>query len=158
MDVAHCTLDGNADAVEFCPHSSFSNVLAASTYTLQEGDQPSRSGSLSIFNVNADIRSLELLHRVETAGIFDIKWSPVGQTASPLLAQADADGCLRIHALECSSNGVEGIEMGSFFLSHFLEKCVGMEMLNVLGYICYVRSTQAQYTDDRRISLHLFIP
>lgn len=108
MDVAHCTLDGNADAVEFCPHSSFSNVLAASTYTLQEGDQPSRSGSLSIFNVNADIGSLELLHRVETAGIFDIKWSPVGQTASPLLAQADADGCLRIHALECSSNGVEG--------------------------------------------------
>lgn len=115
MDVAHCTLEGNVDAVAFCPHSSFSNVLAASTYTLHEGDQPSRSGSLSIFNVNADIGSLELLHRVETAGIFDIKWSPVGQTSSPLLAQADADGCIRIHALQCYSNGAEGTEMGSFF-------------------------------------------
>lgn len=123
MDVAHCTLDGNADGVEFCPHSSFSNVLAASTYTLQEGEQPSRSGSLSIFNVNADIGSLELLHRVETAGIFDIKWSPVGQTASPLLAQADADGCLRIHALECSSNGVEGIEIGNLFVILFGNMC-----------------------------------
>ncbi|XP_022135560.1 diphthine methyltransferase [Momordica charantia] len=117
MDVAECILDGNADAVEFCPHSSFSHVLAASTYTLQEGDQPSRSGSISIFNVNVEIGCLELLHRVETAGIFDIKWSPVGQTGSPLLAQADADGCLRIHALEYSSNGSEGER------EHIRERC-----------------------------------
>ncbi|XP_052174691.1 uncharacterized protein LOC127789760 [Diospyros lotus] len=107
MDVAHCFLDGNADAVEFCPHESLHHVLAASTYTLQEGDKPSRSGSISLFNVDADMGRLELFHRVETAGIFDIKWSPDGANIGPLLAQADADGYVRIHCLECCSNGSE---------------------------------------------------
>ncbi|XP_057952625.1 uncharacterized protein LOC131146839 [Malania oleifera] len=103
MDVAHCYLDGNADAVEFCPHDSFHHVLAASTYTLQEGAQPSRSGSISLFNVDADnMDRLELFHRVETAGIFDIKWNPVGVNGGPVLAQADADGYLRLHSLECT--------------------------------------------------------
>ena len=55
MDVANCYLDGNADVVEFCPHDSYHNILAASTYTLVEGDQPSRSGSISLFNVDADV-------------------------------------------------------------------------------------------------------
>ncbi|XP_047327877.1 diphthine methyltransferase homolog [Impatiens glandulifera] len=108
MDVGHCYLDGNPDAVEFCPHDSFKNVLAVSTYTLQEGDQPSRLGSLSLFNVDACAGLLELSHRVETAGIFDIKWAPVGQVSDeylPLLAQADANGYLRVHKLESSSYG-----------------------------------------------------
>ncbi|KAI5329788.1 PREDICTED: diphthine methyltransferase [Prunus dulcis] len=104
MDVAHCNLDGNADAVEFCPHDSYHHVLAASTYTLQEGDRPSRAGSISLFNVDADLGRLDLFHRIETAGIFDIKWNPVGGSVSPLLAQADADGYLRIHGLECCSD------------------------------------------------------
>lgn len=105
MDLGHCTLDGNADAVEFCPHDGFRNILAAATYNLQEGDPPSRSGSISLFDVNGSSRSLNRIGNVETAGIFDIKWNPVGVGASPLLAQADADGCLRIHGLECSSGG-----------------------------------------------------
>lgn len=109
MDVAHCYLDGNADAVEFCPHESFHHVLAAATYTLQEGDQPSRSGSISLFNVNAEKGGLELFHRTEGAGIFDIKWSPCGGNIDPLLAQADADGYLKIHRLEFPSEGAEGI-------------------------------------------------
>lgn len=107
MDIAHCNLDGNADVVEFCPHESFQNVLAASTYTLQEGDRPSRSGSISLFNVDADLGRLDLLHRVETAGIFDMKWNPVGDNVSPLLAQADADGHLRLYHLESEGNGSE---------------------------------------------------
>ena len=107
MDLAHCYLDGNADCVEFCPHDSFHHVLAASTYTLKEGDRPSRSGSISLFNVDAGKGQLELFHRVETAGIFDIKWSPVGASVGPLLAQADADGCLRVHRLEFCSDGSE---------------------------------------------------
>ncbi|CAK9156551.1 unnamed protein product [Ilex paraguariensis] len=107
MDFAHCYLDGNADAVEFCPHDSFHHILAASTYTLQEGDQPTRSGSISLFNVNADVGSLDLIHRVETAGIFDIKWNPVGGNVGRLLAQADADGYLRIHRLDNSVDGSE---------------------------------------------------
>ncbi|GLT77524.1 hypothetical protein SLA2020_490970 [Shorea laevis] len=101
MEVAHCFLDGNADAVEFCPHEGYHNVLAASTYTLQEGDQPSRAGSISLFDVNSEKGSLELFHRVDTAGIFDIKWSPDSGGVCPLLAQADADGYLKIYSLQC---------------------------------------------------------
>ncbi|XP_043813434.1 diphthine methyltransferase homolog isoform X2 [Manihot esculenta] len=109
MEVAHCYLDGNADAVEFCPHDLHRHVLAAATYTLQEGDRPSRSGSISLFDVDADDGRFDLFHRVETAGIFDIKWNPVGGAVDrPMLAQADADGCLRIHDLECSSDGEKG--------------------------------------------------
>ncbi|GMI71475.1 hypothetical protein like AT5G63010 [Hibiscus trionum] len=104
MDVAHCYLEGNADAVEFCPHDGYQHVLAASTYTLQEGEQPTRAGSISLFDVNAEKGNLELFHRVDTAGIFDIKWSTIGSNAGPLLAQADADGYLRIYSLEGSSN------------------------------------------------------
>ncbi|KAH7856591.1 hypothetical protein Vadar_003253 [Vaccinium darrowii] len=107
MEIGHCLLDGNADAVEFCPHDSFRRVLAASTYTLQEGDHPSRSGSISLFNVDAESRRLQLFHRVETAGIFDIKWSPGGAGGAPLLAQADADGYLRVHHLDCCSDVLE---------------------------------------------------
>ncbi|XP_065875412.1 uncharacterized protein [Euphorbia lathyris] len=109
MEVANCCLDGNADAVEFCPHDSSRHVLAAATYTLQEGDCPTRFGSISLFDVDADVGRFELIHRVETAGIFDIKWNPVGGNVDrPLLAQADADGCLRIHALECSPDKEKG--------------------------------------------------
>lgn len=116
MEVAHCNLDGNADAVEFCPHESFHHVLAASTYTLQEGDNPSRSGSISLFDVNPEEGRLGLLHRVETAGIFDIKWSPVGGNVGPLLAQADADGYVRVHRLESSSDESEVHGMVRFLL------------------------------------------
>ncbi|KAK3224622.1 hypothetical protein Dsin_004484 [Dipteronia sinensis] len=102
MDVAHCKLDGNADAVEFCPHGSHHHVLAASTYTLQEGDKPTRNGSISLFNVDAEESKLELFYRLDTAGIFDIKWSPVSGNAGPLLAQADADGHVKVYSLECT--------------------------------------------------------
>ncbi|GFP88097.1 diphthamide biosynthesis protein 7 homolog [Phtheirospermum japonicum] len=111
MDVGHCILDGNADAVEFCPHDSFHNVLAASTYVLQEGDRPTRSGCITLFDVDADGGQLESIQKVETAGIFDIKWSP-GHLRSldrPLLAQADADGCVKIYSLQCSDS--DGSEM-----------------------------------------------
>ena len=102
--MGHCYLDGNADVVEFCPHNSFHHVLAASTYTLQEGDRPSRSGSISLFNV--DMGRVELFYRLKTSGIFDMKWSPVGgDVTRPLLAQADAEGCLRVHHLESPDDG-----------------------------------------------------
>ncbi|WCJ38287.1 Transducin/WD40 repeat-like superfamily protein [Euphorbia peplus] len=110
MEVGNCCLEGNADAVEFCPNEYYSQVLAAATYTLQEGDHPSRSGSISLFDVDADIGRFELIHRIQTAGIFDIKWSPVGADVDkPLLAQADADGCLRIHRLDsCPDKDKQG--------------------------------------------------
>lgn len=108
MDIAHCYLDGNADAVEFCPHNSYHNVLAASTYTLHEGDQPSRHGSISLFNIDAETGYLDMFYNLETSGIFDIKWNPPGGHANPYLAQADADGYLRIYMLESCGSGVEG--------------------------------------------------
>ncbi|TYI50124.1 hypothetical protein E1A91_D12G080200v1 [Gossypium mustelinum] len=40
---------------------------------------------------------------MDTAGIFYIKWSTVGSNVSPLLAQADADGYLRIYSLEADA-------------------------------------------------------
>lgn len=100
MDIGSFILDGNADAVEFCPHDSFHNVLAASTYVLQEGDRPSRSGCITLFDV--DDGKLGLIQKVETAGIFDMKWSPPlsDNPGSPLLAQADADGCVKIYNLQ----------------------------------------------------------
>ncbi|PPD75956.1 hypothetical protein GOBAR_DD27120 [Gossypium barbadense] len=103
IDVAHCYLEGNAEAVEFCLHNGYQQVLAASTYTLQEGEQPIRAGSISLFDVNAEKGNLELFHRMDTAGIFYIKWSTVGSNVSPLLAQADADGYLRIYSLEADA-------------------------------------------------------
>lgn len=103
--MGHCYLDGNADVVEFCPHNSFHHVLAASTYTLQEGDQPNRSGSISLFNVNME--RVDLFYRLKTAGIFDMKWNPVaGNATQPLLAQADANGCVRVHHLMNLENDV----------------------------------------------------
>jgi len=125
MDVAHWYLKGNADAVEFCPYDSYLNVLAVSTYTLQEGSQPSRQGSISLFNVDVDTPHLDLLFSEETAGIFDIKWSPPQGHVNPLLAQADADGYLRIKMLEGCCNGVEGMDLLLHsFLSYLISKLV----------------------------------
>ncbi|KAM1937691.1 hypothetical protein FF1_015384 [Malus domestica] len=51
MDVARCNLEGNADAVEFCPHDGCRHVLTASTYILQEGDRLSRAGRISLLTL-----------------------------------------------------------------------------------------------------------
>ncbi|KAG0461593.1 hypothetical protein HPP92_021890 [Vanilla planifolia] len=101
MDIASYKLDGNVDAVEFCPNPSLHHILAAATYTLQQDiANPSRLGSISLFSATAS--GIQLLHLVHTAGIFDIKWNPTGCDAfggHPLLAQADADGFLALHSL-----------------------------------------------------------
>ncbi|KAJ6810300.1 diphthine methyltransferase [Iris pallida] len=98
MEVGSWNLDGNADAVEFCPHSPFHHIFAAATYTLEEGTCPSRSGSISLFSASFD-SGLELLHRVETVGVFDLKWNHNRTSTTPFLAQADADGYLSVHSL-----------------------------------------------------------
>ncbi|CAN8317723.1 unnamed protein product [Cochlearia groenlandica] len=102
MDAAHCYLEGNADAVEFCPHKPYANLLAASTYTLEEGDLPSRSGSVYLFDIgDVEDIGLNLLQKVDTAGVFDIRWSHGGDGGGNVsLAQADADGCLRVYKID----------------------------------------------------------
>ncbi|KAL2227975.1 diphthine methyltransferase homolog isoform X1 [Sesamum indicum] len=128
MEMGSCILDGNADAVEFCPHESFYNVLAASTYVLQEGDQPSRSGCITLFDVDAEAGRLELIQKVETAGIFDIKWSPrlLQNPGRPLLAQADADGYVRIHSLQGSDS--DGSKMHGNGLNELCGDCISSSM------------------------------
>ncbi|XP_057767197.1 uncharacterized protein LOC130987617 [Salvia miltiorrhiza] len=121
MDVGHCFLDGSADAVEFCGHESYHNVLAASTYVLEEGDRPTRSGSITLFDVDADAGRLQLIQKLETAGIFDIKWSP-GLVGTPLLAQADAHGCVKLYSLPCSA------ELNSSCLTEVQGKCISSSM------------------------------
>lgn len=116
MEIASCYLEGNADAVEFCPHEPFHHILAAATYTLQEkaGAESHRAGSISLFacSSSSDVDAasntgLQLLCCEETPGIFDIKWNPVKD--HPLLALADADGCLTVRKLQTDvGNEVEG--------------------------------------------------
>lgn len=106
--MASAKLQGNADAVEFCPVPPFFHVLAAATYTLQEeaGEQgcPSRLGTLSLFHVVSDSHDdlkLQQTQFLETCGIFDIKWRPPSSSPlPPLLAQASADGTLSLYNLE----------------------------------------------------------
>jgi diphthine methyl ester acylhydrolase len=116
MEIASCYLEGNADAVEFCPHEPFHHVFAAATYTLHEKPEAEthRVGTISLFSCSTSSDaddatmknngSLQLLCREETPGIFDIKWSPGGDgvngASHPLLALADADGFLTVRRLQ----------------------------------------------------------
>lgn len=107
MDIASFDLEGNADAVEFCPYPAFHELLAAATYTLQQdGNELTRSGSISLFS--ATTTGLKLLHRIHTPGVFDIKWNPgIKESGSlnnsiddhPLLVLAGADGFLNLYSL-----------------------------------------------------------
>lgn len=101
------TLDGNADAVEFCPTPPFTHVLAAATYTLQEAREgehgPSRLGSLSLFTLGVEDapHQLQQVHLLHTCGIFDIKWRPdFKQEDPPLLAHASADGSVTLYEMK----------------------------------------------------------
>ncbi|KAH9330716.1 hypothetical protein KI387_002824 [Taxus chinensis] len=98
MDVKQIHLDGNADAVEFCPDYPFQHILAAATYTLQESVQR-RVGSISLFSIQDNIH-LKLLHRIKTSGVFDIKWRPGNGDRQPNLLQADSDGNMAMYSLE----------------------------------------------------------
>ncbi|EFJ38328.1 hypothetical protein SELMODRAFT_75309 [Selaginella moellendorffii] len=105
-------LDGNADAVEFCPVRSHSHALAAATYNLVEATPESparRLGSVSLFEVIADPSPrLRLVDRKKTSGVFDIRWRPPNQGNDAVLAQAGADGVLTMYALQGSdSNSLE---------------------------------------------------
>lgn len=99
MDVTCIHLDGNADAVEFCPDYPFQHILAAATYTLQESSQPCRVGTLSLFSIHDKTR-LKFLQQIKTSGIFDIKWRPGKGNMQPHLLQADSDGNLTTYCLE----------------------------------------------------------
>lgn len=134
MDIASFDLDGNADAVEFCPHPTFHQLLAAATYTLQQDEvQPIRSGSISLFSATSS--GLKLLDRVHTPGIFDIKWNPGVCDDSgiynslvhhPLLAQATSDGFLTLYSLHPIGMIMQFVSKFRYFLVNFF--------LSILSY------------------------
>ncbi|TKY68523.1 Diphthamide biosynthesis protein 7-like isoformX1 [Spatholobus suberectus] len=101
---SYLDFDFQACIVAFCEHKLFWFLISYSR-------QPSRHGSISLFNVEVDTGHLDMVFSEETSGNFDIKWNPPGGHASPFLAQADADGYLRIKMLEGSCNGVEGVHL-----------------------------------------------
>uniref|UniRef100_M8B3X5 Uncharacterized protein n=1 Tax=Aegilops tauschii TaxID=37682 RepID=M8B3X5_AEGTA len=74
----------------------------------EQQQQQDRAGTVSLFSVDAgaedESRRLRLLRPVETAGVFDMKWSPT----APLLAQADAHGRLVLRRLEHEDGSDEG--------------------------------------------------
>ncbi|KAL2649763.1 hypothetical protein R1flu_017891 [Riccia fluitans] len=109
--MATVQLVGNADAAEFCPCEPYLNIVAAASYTLQEGEQPVRLGELYLFSAeklrinetsnSSSTLSLKQVYHRETSGVFDLKWRPWSdRTSNPCLAQASADGTLRLHMLE----------------------------------------------------------
>ena len=101
MDVTCIHLDGNADAVAFCPDYLFQHILAATTYTLQESSKLCRVGILSLFSIH-DKTHLNFLQKIKTSGIFDIKWRPRKGNMQPHLLQADSHGNLTTYCLETS--------------------------------------------------------
>lgn len=117
--LACVTLDGNADAVEFCCTPPFCHILAAATYTLQEGPQPSRAGSLALFSVEQQDHQLHKHCHLHTSGIFDIKWRPNPPHGVPFLAQASADGTLSLYKMRVQD---------TFNLSELLRENIGCAM------------------------------
>jgi len=43
---------------------------------------------------------LNLIQKIDTAGVFDIRWSRGGDGGDVALAQADADGCLIVYKID----------------------------------------------------------
>lgn len=161
MDVAHCYLDGNADAVVFCPHNGYHNVLAASTYTLQEGGQQSRHGSISLHNIDVDRGHLDMVYSEDTCGIFDIKWNPPPGHVNPFLAQADADGYLRIKMLEGCCDGVEGMDLSldSFIsITLFSVRSTSTILETILRYLPFIGSGKHRKApeDTYSVTVHYF--
>ncbi|BBN10762.1 diphthine methyl ester acylhydrolase [Marchantia polymorpha subsp. ruderalis] len=105
--MAKVQLIGNADAAEFCPCEPYQHILAAASYTLQEGEEPVRLGELYLYSAektaeggSSDLSLTQIFH-TETSGVFDICWRPWSDGSSrPCLAQASADGTLRLHELQ----------------------------------------------------------
>lgn len=100
METLTTELEGNADAVEFCTTPAHYDLLAAASYTLQEGPTPTRIGGLYLFKIDETEHELQKLQLIETSGIFDIKWRKPTCDLPPYLGQASADGSLRLYSLQ----------------------------------------------------------
>ncbi|KAH9937709.1 WD-40 repeat-containing protein [Fomitopsis serialis] len=107
-----------ADSVEFCPHPSYHNVFVCGTYNLEqpahtidnepnEGTPPpaerpkqKRTGECLLFGVDAeDELQFPLLQKTSLPAILDMKWCHTSPSVDPILAIADSEGGITLHAL-----------------------------------------------------------
>ncbi|KAL1091322.1 hypothetical protein V6Z11_D07G149200 [Gossypium hirsutum] len=77
MDVAHCYLEGDAEVVEFCLHDGYQQVLAASTYTLQEESkieklQGWKAHDFELWTTCFDIHQPQLILEQNNGSYYDI--------------------------------------------------------------------------------------
>jgi len=108
-----------ADSVEFCPHPYYHNVLVCGTYNLEqpapsidnepdEGTPPpasrpkqKRRGECLLFGVDAeDELEFSLLQKTSLPAILDMKWCHTSPSVDPILAIADSEGGITLHALQ----------------------------------------------------------
>eukprot|EP00899_Mesostigma_viride_P007748 jgi/Mesvir1/16975/Mv15821-RA.1 len=122
---ASIELEGNADCTEFCPIPGWQQLFAAATYTLTEGDVPRRDGILYLYEVSRrdteGALGMAEVGKVQTTGIFDIKWSGTPIGGRPAIALAGADGSLALYTLagqlSMQTKANEGPEGGPYTCS-----------------------------------------
>ncbi|KAI0275060.1 WD-40 repeat-containing protein [Gloeopeniophorella convolvens] len=101
-----------ADSVEFCPHPDAKNIFVCGTYKLEEeqplGESPpvpsaptsqTRRGQCLVFGVHSE-EDVSLcaskMQEISLPAVLDLKWCHTTQGRRPLLAVADAEGCIDI--------------------------------------------------------------
>ncbi|EFN62072.1 WD repeat-containing protein 85 [Camponotus floridanus] len=103
-----------ADSVEWCPAEPFRDVLACGTYKLIENKEDAkdekceRTGRIYLLRV-VDGGKLQVLQRIDTSGILDMKWTHVttSENNQILLAVANSNGHLQIYELQKKENKTE---------------------------------------------------
>lgn len=96
-----------ADSVEWCPAEPFRDVLVCGTYKLIENKEGAkderckRIGRIYLLRVTNGGK-LQVLQRIHTSGVLDIKWIHFmdGENNRILLAVADSNGYLQIYELK----------------------------------------------------------
>lgn len=102
-----------ADTVEWCPVEPYRHILACGTYELvkneSETKSTSRQGQILLVRIASDGEyRLELLQKVCTSAVLDMKWLHVADVETRvLLAVADSIGYLQIHQLKDDGKKIE---------------------------------------------------
>lgn len=102
-----------ADTVEWCSVDPYRHILACGTYELIENESDtesaSKQGEILLFRMASDEEfRLELLQKICTSAVLDMKWLHVADVETRvLLAVADSAGYLQIHQLKDDGKKIE---------------------------------------------------